>query len=553
GEGDGEVREEKESGTPAGSEHEDDNSDDASLRRRAEAMEALTKIEIEFARLRDKLFIERMVDVEKERVGVETGGFFPRLCTHPELLHLTRLIELRKERKLDLAKRWLNGLEAAYERRRESEEHTVWSCWANDGAELRSNMMEDARSKKRKLDREKRNMDHPKDGGLSPYLAPRQLPVVPLQHRRRVGFEGDVLTENDIAWALRHPDLRTDPSVSALDDDSTWSDLERMGLREPIRHFGYDPSGYGPGMMHNPAAFGAPPPALAVPFGYATAFDTGALPMPPQQHHFGPALGSGQQQLPPLPPPTQQTSRQLDFQAREQLNPSRPLSNPRATTVQQQSGGGHTRSLSNQGMRAYPGHFGGPTYPDHEVADRVPSWQKQQQQHGGPSHTTGGLYQFEERRPANAVSSGTSGTGLAESLDIVAEHHPRRSLEEAGVKASEAANGKAARFTLDEHMSHQRSPKPNAPVQKVGGDAPGARIAPAFVIPPFNPQNHQAATQAPQPPTLPLPPTATATTNTANPPTLPKSVFPQAGGGPGGAAHHFGHPSVPARVERASG
>lgn len=91
---------------------------------------------------------------------------------------------MRKERKLDLAKRWLNGLEGAYERRRESEEHTVWSWWAvrllvlvyligrqltgsrpQDGrAELRSTMLEDAYSKRRKLDREKRNMDRPKDG-----------------------------------------------------------------------------------------------------------------------------------------------------------------------------------------------------------------------------------------------------------------------------------------------------------------------------------------------------------------------------------------------------
>jgi hypothetical protein len=36
-------------------------------------MEALTRIEIEFARLRDKLYIERMTEVETERVGVETG------------------------------------------------------------------------------------------------------------------------------------------------------------------------------------------------------------------------------------------------------------------------------------------------------------------------------------------------------------------------------------------------------------------------------------------------------------------------------------------------
>lgn len=39
-------------------------------------MEALTKIEIEFARLRDRLYLERMADVERERIGVETGMSF---------------------------------------------------------------------------------------------------------------------------------------------------------------------------------------------------------------------------------------------------------------------------------------------------------------------------------------------------------------------------------------------------------------------------------------------------------------------------------------------
>jgi hypothetical protein len=35
-------------------------------------MEALTRIEIEFARLRDKLYLERLADIEKERMGIET-------------------------------------------------------------------------------------------------------------------------------------------------------------------------------------------------------------------------------------------------------------------------------------------------------------------------------------------------------------------------------------------------------------------------------------------------------------------------------------------------
>lgn len=54
-----------------------DTSDDAFVRKRAEAMEALTKIEIEFARLRDKLYLERIAEVDKERIGVEKGESSP--------------------------------------------------------------------------------------------------------------------------------------------------------------------------------------------------------------------------------------------------------------------------------------------------------------------------------------------------------------------------------------------------------------------------------------------------------------------------------------------
>ena len=108
-------------------------------------MDALTKIEMKLARLRDRLYVERMGDVERERLGIETGKSAPAhyarmhlsltyitaVCagTHPELLHLTRLIELRRDRKLELARKWLDGLEAVYERQRATNEYIAWSCW----------------------------------------------------------------------------------------------------------------------------------------------------------------------------------------------------------------------------------------------------------------------------------------------------------------------------------------------------------------------------------------------------------------------------------------
>lgn len=48
-------------------------SDAAAVRRRAEAMEELAQIEINFAKLRDQLYIQRMRDNERDREEIEKG------------------------------------------------------------------------------------------------------------------------------------------------------------------------------------------------------------------------------------------------------------------------------------------------------------------------------------------------------------------------------------------------------------------------------------------------------------------------------------------------
>ena len=189
-------------------------------------MEALTKIEIEFARLRDRFYLERMAEVEQERKGVLNR-------THPELLHLLELIELRRAKKLDLAERWLTGLEGSYKRRREAEEHTAWTNWAGARDGLRIDAFDEANAKRRKLDREKRALERARDDSLTPVLMPKPLNGVPLRHVRRAGWEGPALTETEIIFALRHPDLRVDAGVSNLDEAAAWGDLEEMGVSIP--------------------------------------------------------------------------------------------------------------------------------------------------------------------------------------------------------------------------------------------------------------------------------------------------------------------------------
>jgi hypothetical protein len=153
-------------------------------RKRAEAIEALTKIEIQFAQVRDVLYLERLEEIEEERSGIETGSsifpsflsVIPSSCadtnalagTHPELLHLTQLIELRRDNKLHLARQWLSGLETAYQQQLEHNEHAAWNRWQDERARLRVRMLEEANGKRRRLEREKRGLDRPKDGAFSP-------------------------------------------------------------------------------------------------------------------------------------------------------------------------------------------------------------------------------------------------------------------------------------------------------------------------------------------------------------------------------------------------
>lgn len=50
-----------------------DTGDAGAAKKRQEAIEALTKIEIEFAQLRDKMYLEKMEEIARERWQIENG------------------------------------------------------------------------------------------------------------------------------------------------------------------------------------------------------------------------------------------------------------------------------------------------------------------------------------------------------------------------------------------------------------------------------------------------------------------------------------------------
>ncbi|KAL7340827.1 hypothetical protein BJY59DRAFT_694803 [Rhodotorula toruloides] len=493
------------------------------MRKRAEAMEALTKIEIEFAKLRDLLYIERLADIERERIGIETG-------THPELIHLTHLIELRRNRKLELARKWLDGLEGAYRIQIEEREYANWHHWEDERGRTRSRMLDEANSKRRRLEREKRVLEKPKDDSLGYMLAPRPPPAVPLHYRRRVGFDGEALADNEIGWALRHPDVRADASVAGLDDDAMYDDLERMGLREPTRQpiYPYEHL-YGPhALPHSPYPDHHSPAHQMAPGYPYSPYDHQSFAMQ-QQHAFGNAFPA----LPPLPPRPDQV-------------PTRPSSNPRMPSGYP---GDHAAA---QGFgRAYPNGQYPSNYAAHE-AERMHSaaWAQQHQHKPYAS-----AIEQEQRRRTTSAGGALGGHGSHDSLDAVAGHHrpngyPADELakQNGGGRTTPVPGGNAAvkaRFTLDEHMSH-RSPKTpagsssaassSAPtsVTKPSSAAAASRNAPApFMsiptIPPFDRHRHEqhllAQAQA-------------------------RSTTP---GAPGGQAASTGASSMPALAKSSSG
>ncbi|GAA6056802.1 hypothetical protein JCM3770_002808 [Rhodotorula araucariae] len=470
-------------------EEEEDATDDAFMRKRADAMEALTKIEISFARLRDLLYLERLADIEKERLAIETGA-------HPELIHLTQLIELRRNRKLELARSWLDGLEGAYQVQFTDREHANWNSWQDDRGRERMRMFDEANSKRRRLEREKRSMDRPQDDSLASMLAPRPPPVVPLHHRRRLGFDGEPLADNEITWALRHPDVRVDASVRGLDDEAMYGDLERMGLREPIRHpmYAYDTVYAQPHGLGAPS-FADPRAAQLASYPYV-GYDAPTIAM--QQQHAFPGTFSS---LPPLPQ-----------HQRVESGPSRPPSNPRlAQGFPAELGGGQP------GYPAASRVYGNGHYPQSYA--EVEAWQQQQR--------AGGHAAFDDEQRRRTISAGGSlgAQRSHESLDAVAAHRqngyvPAAAAAPAGqgddptggrTTPTHASAAAKARFTLDEHMS-TRSPKgpassssvassaSKAPASAGGGAAAAPARSSAFMsipaIPPFDRNRHEQTVRA---------------------------------------------------------
>lgn len=200
--------------------------DDAEAsQQRQEAMDLLTRMELGFAMLRERLYRERLEELEREAEMIQKG-------THPELRLLHTLIDTRKERRLAHTDVWLEKSEQEHELRARAEDKITWLNWRDRAATLRRHMLAQTDRERRKLDREKRLLDAPPPMRRHQPFEVEFVRKPPSYSRRtqRMGhlYMSREMTMYDTRGFLAYPDVR------GLDEYDVWMDLDQMGIRSAL-------------------------------------------------------------------------------------------------------------------------------------------------------------------------------------------------------------------------------------------------------------------------------------------------------------------------------
>lgn len=158
---DPEPLEEVDQGQPMDEEEEEDDEDaddtleaDTDLQppQRAEALDILAGMEVKFAILRERIYLDKMDEIAREEAMIRDDD-------HPEVLHfMTTLLE-RKDRKMKLARVRRQYEEDFARKKRKASEDATWTWWRVKKDELRDCMVDEANGKRRRLEREKRSLE----------------------------------------------------------------------------------------------------------------------------------------------------------------------------------------------------------------------------------------------------------------------------------------------------------------------------------------------------------------------------------------------------------
>ncbi|KAJ7594196.1 Sds3-like-domain-containing protein [Mycena floridula] len=135
---------------------EDDMEVDADLQpaHRAEALDVLAIIELKFAMLRERVYVEKMQQLAWEETLVGAGS-------HPELLYIHKELSKRRDKRIELATRKRELEVTSANKRRRIDEDATWSWWKLARDELQLEIIAETNRKRRKLERERRAVERP--------------------------------------------------------------------------------------------------------------------------------------------------------------------------------------------------------------------------------------------------------------------------------------------------------------------------------------------------------------------------------------------------------
>ncbi|OBZ76494.1 hypothetical protein A0H81_03169 [Grifola frondosa] len=218
---------------------------------RAEALDVLAAIELKFALLRERLYIEKMDVLAWEEALIAEG-------IHPELLHLHAELSKRRDKRIELASRRNDYETGNVTKRRKLDEEGVWSWWKNARDDLVTDMFSETNRKRRKLERERRVIERPLPNRRFPSI-PHDLPPTPtlLEIVKSYPYGVSTPSVHSSRRAKKdHPPVSSlaYPQLTTLSPGDVMRDLEIL-YQHRRAAAGFDP--HRPGMMN--AVLGAQP------------------------------------------------------------------------------------------------------------------------------------------------------------------------------------------------------------------------------------------------------------------------------------------------------
>lgn len=184
---------------------------------RKEAISLLTEIEIDFAKLRDKLYEDKMTRFVAEIEMCMDG-------THPELANVSKQIENIRDEKISLAARQRDYQRKCIDNQTRASRDQLHQQYLKDVADARSRLLTKTTEQWYSINRERRAMDTRVPDFT--YREPEKRSVQ-LRHRQMIHDEISLLM-----GLAKHFGFPTAPQMSTMQDDEIESDLYALGLRQ---------------------------------------------------------------------------------------------------------------------------------------------------------------------------------------------------------------------------------------------------------------------------------------------------------------------------------